>query len=62
MGKIPIDYNKLRELGMKVLTESWFHPYMKIVQNLHLFLIGKEICIYSSDQEGALQQKWECKT
>jgi hypothetical protein len=37
MGKIPIDYNKLRELGMKVLTESWFHPYIKIVQNLHLF-------------------------
>ena len=43
MGKNPMDYNKLRELGMEVLTESWVHPYIKIVQNLHLLLIGKEI-------------------
>jgi hypothetical protein len=33
MGKIPIDYNKLREIGMKALTEdcpkSSFFPYSK---------------------------------
>jgi hypothetical protein len=47
MGKNPMDYNKLRELGMKSIdslsTESWVHQefylYIKIVQN-HPVILG----------------------
>jgi hypothetical protein len=39
MGKNPIDYNKLRELGMKVLislsTESWVHQEYCRSQSLY---------------------------
>jgi len=43
---------------MKVLTESWVHPYLKIVQNLHLFLTGKESFYIAQTKRELFSRSW----